>query len=64
MNKVEFKAHYTDEEGEKQVHHELSTFKMIQNRWYYVTGEISGITCWIKSQRRKNEAAHEKRESV
>lgn len=40
MNKVEFKAHYTDEDGEKQMHHELSTFKMIQNRWYYVSGEF------------------------
>jgi len=38
MNKVEFKAFYTDEEGNPQVHHELSTFKTIQNRWYYVSG--------------------------
>ncbi len=39
-NKVEFKAFYNDEEGNPQVHHELSQFKMIQNRWYYVTGEF------------------------
>ncbi|WP_028123811.1 YchJ family protein [Epilithonimonas tenax] len=38
MNKVEFKAFYTDEDGKPQVHHELSTFKTIQNRWYYVSG--------------------------
>ncbi|WDF46910.1 YchJ family protein [Chryseobacterium sp. KACC 21268] len=38
MNKVEFKAFYTDEDGNPQVHHELSTFKTIQNRWYYVSG--------------------------
>lgn len=38
MNKVEFKAFYTDEDGNQQVHHELSTFKTIQNRWYYVSG--------------------------
>lgn len=40
MNKVEFKAFYTDENGEKHVHHELSTFKMIQNRWFYVSGKF------------------------
>ncbi|HAP95798.1 YchJ family protein [Epilithonimonas hominis] len=39
-NKVEFKAFYNDEEGNPQVHHELSQFKMIQNRWFYVTGEF------------------------
>ncbi|TDX84032.1 YchJ family protein [Epilithonimonas xixisoli] len=38
MNKVEFQAFYTDEDGNPQVHHELSTFKTIQNRWYYVSG--------------------------
>lgn len=38
MNKVEFKAFYMDEDGNPQVHHELSTFKTIQNRWYYVSG--------------------------
>ena len=38
MNKVEFKAFYKDEDGNPQVHHELSTFKTIQNRWYYVSG--------------------------
>jgi SEC-C motif domain protein len=38
--KVEFKAFYKDEEGNPQVHHELSQFKMIQNRWFYVTGEF------------------------
>ena len=40
LNKVEFKAYYTDEDGRKQIHHELSTFKMIQNRWFYVNGEF------------------------
>lgn len=37
-NKVEFKAFYTDENGDLQIHRELSTFKMIQNRWFYVSG--------------------------
>ena len=39
-NKVEFKAFYSDEDGNEQLHHELSQFKLIQNRWYYVTGEF------------------------
>ena len=39
-NKVEFKAFYIDEDGNEQLHHELSQFKLIQNRWYYVTGEF------------------------
>jgi len=40
VNKVEFKAFYTDENGDSQIHHELSTFKMIHNRWFYVSGEF------------------------
>jgi SEC-C motif-containing protein len=40
LNHVEFKAFYTDEEGHKQFHHELSKFKMIQNRWFYVSGKF------------------------
>lgn len=39
-NKVEFKAFYIDEDGNEQVHHELSKFKFIRNRWYYVSGEF------------------------
>ena len=39
-SKVEFKAHYIDEDGEKQVHHELSNFKKIQSNWFYVDGEF------------------------
>lgn len=40
VNKVEFKAFYIDENGDPQIHHELSTFKMIRNRWFYVSGEF------------------------
>lgn len=40
LYKVEFKAFYTDENNKAQIHHELSTFKLIQNRWYYVSGEF------------------------
>ncbi len=37
-DQVEFKAFYTDEEGQPQVHHELSTFRKAHNRWFYVSG--------------------------
>ena len=37
---VEFKAHYLDAQLNTQVHHEKSTFKQIQNSWYYVDGRI------------------------
>ncbi|WP_312089854.1 YchJ family protein [Chryseobacterium sp.] len=40
MSKVEFNAYFVDEEGNEQIHHELSTFKMIQNRWYYASGKF------------------------
>ena len=39
-SKVEFKAYYTSSDGVEEVHHELSTFKKIQNRWFYVDGEF------------------------
>ncbi|WP_294214267.1 YchJ family protein [uncultured Chryseobacterium sp.] len=39
-NTVEFKAFYTDGGGRHEVHHELSTFRMVQNRWFYVSGEF------------------------
>ena len=39
-SRVEFKAYFTTKDGKKMVHHELSTFKKIQNRWFYVTGEF------------------------
>lgn len=35
---VEFKAYYLDENGEAQVHHEKSTFKLENEKWYYVDG--------------------------
>ncbi|KIA88238.1 YchJ family protein [Kaistella jeonii] len=40
LNQVEFKAHYKDEKGKMQLHHELSDFEKIDNRWYYVSGEF------------------------
>ena len=39
-NLVQFKACYTDEEGLPQVHHELSLFKKVDKRWYYVSGKF------------------------
>lgn len=40
INQVEFKAHYTDESGQPQVHHELSRFDKLNGKWYYVDGEF------------------------
>lgn len=37
-NKVEFKAHYQNG-SKKYTHHEKSTFKIENNRWYYLSGE-------------------------
>ena len=40
LNQVEFKAYYKDEKGKMQLHHELSDFEQIDNRWFYVTGKF------------------------
>ena len=40
INQVEFKAFYTDEKGTQQLHHELSTFRKVNERWYYVSGKF------------------------
>jgi SEC-C motif domain protein len=37
-DKVEFKAFYTDKEGERHVHHEKSTFKKQNGIWFYFDG--------------------------
>lgn len=39
-NRVEFKAHYLDENLQEQVHHEHSTFKLEKEKWFYVDGEF------------------------
>ncbi|KQR93603.1 preprotein translocase subunit SecA [Chryseobacterium sp. Leaf180] len=39
-NMVQFKAYYTDENGVAQIHHELSLFKKVDKRWFYVSGEF------------------------
>lgn len=39
-NQVEFKAFYSDEKGKQQIHHELSDFKLRNERWYYVKGKF------------------------
>lgn len=38
IHHVEFKAFYTDENGKPQLHHELSLFEKLNERWYYVSG--------------------------
>ncbi len=40
INQVEFNAFYTDENGKPQVHHELSTFRNVNERWYYFSGKF------------------------
>mgnify|MGYP006386269739 CR=1 FL=1 len=42
-NQVEFKAFYTNADGESQLHHELSTFKKKNNRWYYYSSRFIQI---------------------
>ena len=39
---VEFRALYSDKEGKDYLHHEISTFKKIENVWYYDDGQIVG----------------------
>ncbi|MBD64508.1 MAG: hypothetical protein CME62_04840 [Halobacteriovoraceae bacterium] len=39
---VEFRAIYTDDKEKKYVHHELSTFKKVDDVWYYEDGQIVG----------------------
>lgn len=39
-NRVEFKAYFLDEEIKSQVHHEHSTFKFEDEKWFYVDGDF------------------------
>lgn len=39
-NTVEFKAHFLDNKLQKQIHHELSTFKFENGTWFYVDGQF------------------------
>ena len=39
---VEFKCVYADKEGKDYLHHEISTFKKIDNKWFYSNGQIVG----------------------
>ena len=39
-DQVEFKAYYSDEDGQPQLHHELSLFRKVDGRWYYVSGKF------------------------
>lgn len=40
VNTVTFKAFYIDSEGQSQVHHEHSIFKLEDGKWYYVDGDF------------------------
>ena len=37
---VEFKAYFTDKFGQENTHHERSTFKKVDKKWYYVSGKF------------------------
>lgn len=39
---VEFKAYYTDKDGNDFCHHEISNFKKEDKKWYYQEGQIVG----------------------
>ncbi|MFV5690262.1 YchJ family protein [Flavobacterium sp. ZT3R25] len=39
-NTVEFKAYFLDSKFQKQIHHELSTFKLENGSWFYVDGKF------------------------
>jgi SEC-C motif-containing protein len=39
-NTVEFKAYFLDSKLKKQIHHELSTFKLENGSWFYVDGQF------------------------
>ena len=39
-NRVEFKAHFLDDQNQKQIHHELSTFIFENGSWFYIDGEF------------------------
>lgn len=39
---VEFRALYTDKENKDYLHHEISTFKKIEDQWFYEDGQIVG----------------------
>ncbi|MFV5695408.1 YchJ family protein [Flavobacterium sp. LB3P122] len=39
-NTVEFKAYFLDSKLQKQIHHELSTFKLENGSWFYVNGRF------------------------
>jgi len=37
---VEFKAYYKTDDGELSIFHEMSSFRRINRRWYYVEGDV------------------------
>jgi SEC-C motif-containing protein len=39
-NTVEFKAYFLNSKLQKQIHHELSTFKLENGSWFYVDGQF------------------------
>lgn len=42
-NKVEFKAFYMNKDGQSKLHHEISTFKKLDGKWYYFSSKFIHI---------------------
>lgn len=40
QGKVEFKAYYLDDQKRPQIHHEYSSFKKEDGRWFFVEGKV------------------------
>ncbi|MDZ7900321.1 MAG: YchJ family protein [Arcicella sp.] len=40
IGKVEFKAYYKDSKGIAHIHHEKSSFKKEEGRWFFVDGNV------------------------
>lgn len=38
---VEFKAHFLNPSGKKEVHHELSDFSKVEGKWFFVKGKLN-----------------------
>jgi len=37
---VEFKAIFSDHQGQEKLHHEVSQFQRVSGRWYYADGRV------------------------
>ncbi len=54
LGKVEFKAYYIDNQNKKGLHHELSRFKKVGEKWYFVDGKTPRKSIFEKKKIGKN----------